>query len=193
MTEIIRPTNETFSTDSYQNSASPEIRIAKDVAKEFISTKVGRPLKNSMRKETEVVLRLSQEIELKHEMLLKSMCNRLNITADNAYKTFCEIADEIFNNDINWGRIVVLYTFAGKLAVHCKSSKMESMIDKIISWLGNFVAKKQAWIKEKGRGWSGFLEQFKDTESENEKVWFQGLVATTVGLGTLAAALYIRS
>ncbi len=40
---------------------------------------------------------------------------------------------------------------------------------------------------------SGFMEQFKDADSENQKAWFQGLVATTVGLGTLAAALYIRS
>ncbi len=153
MTEIIHPKNETFSTDSYQNTASPETRIAKDVAKEFVLTKVGRPMKGSVRKETEVVLRLSKEIELKHEMLLKSMCNRLNITADNAYKTFCEIADEIFGDECNWGRIVVLYTFAGKLAAYCKSSNMENMVDKIIVWLGNFVAKKHIWIKEKGRGW----------------------------------------
>lgn len=37
------------------------------------------------------------------------------------------------------------------------------------------------------------MEQFRDVKTENQKVWFQGLVATTLGLGTLAAALYIKS
>lgn len=150
MTDIIRPTNETFSSDSYQTQ---EAKIAKDIAKEFIFIKVGRPLKNAPRRETDIILRLSEEIECKHDMLLKSMCNRLNINADNAYKTFCEIAEEIFKDDINWGRLVVLYTFAAKVAVHCKSSKMDNMVEKIIQWLGNFVARKQIWIKEKGHGW----------------------------------------
>ena len=153
MVDFQRSTNETFAVDSHQNVTTHEAKIAKAVAKEFIYIKVGRPLKNATRKETEVLLRLSEEIEQKHEMLLKSMCNRLNITADNAYKTFCEIADEIFSDDINWGRLVVLYTFAGKLAIHCKSSKMDSMVDKVVQWLGNFVARKQIWIKEKGNGW----------------------------------------
>ena len=153
MTDIIRPTNETFSSDSFQNGQTQEAKIAKDIAKEFIFIKVGRPLKNAPRRETEIILRLSEELECKHDMLLKSMCNRLNINADNAYKTFCEIAEEIFKDDINWGRLVVLYTFAAKLAVHCKSCKMDNMIEKIIQWLGTFVARKQIWIKEKGHGW----------------------------------------
>lgn len=189
----MRPSKEVFSSDTYQNSGSPEAKIAKEIAREFVYTKVGRPLKTSIRKETEIVLKLSQEIELKHEMLLKSMCNRLNVTATNAHKTFAEIADEIFcDGSINWGRLVVLYTFAGKLAIHCKLSKMENMDDKIVNWVGNFVAKKQLWIKETGRGWNGFIEQFKDTK-DDQKLWFQGLLATTVGLGTIAAALYIKS
>jgi len=191
MTEIIRPTTESFSTEGYQNGLTQEAKVAKDIAKEYIYIKVGKQLKNSPRKETEIVLRLSEEIENKHDMLLKSMCNRLNINAENAYKTFCEISEEIFKDDINWGRIVVLYTFAGKLAAYCMNNKMESMVDKVIQWLGNVVGRKQLWIKEKGNGWAGFVETFRDAKKENEKMWFQGLVATTLGLGTLAAALYI--
>lgn len=153
MTDIIRPTNETFMTDGFQNGLTQEAKVAKDVAKEYIYIKVGKQLKNAPRKETEIVLRLSEEIEGKHDMLLKSMCNRLNITADNAYKTFCEISEEIFKDDINWGRIVVLYTFAGKLAIHCKNNKMDGMIEKLIQWLGNVIGRKHLWIKEKGNGW----------------------------------------
>ncbi|XP_065060306.1 apoptosis regulator Bcl-2-like [Rhopilema esculentum] len=193
MTEIIRFGNENFSSDGYQNSQTTEAKIAKDVAREYIFLKVGRPLKNSPRRETEIIVRLSEEIERKHDMLLKSMCNRLNINSENAYKTFCEIAEEIFKDDINWGRIVVLYTFAGKLAIHCMNNKMDNMIDKVILWLGNFIARKQIWIKEKGNGWTGFIETFRDAKSDNEKMWYQGLVATTLGLGTLAAAFYIHS
>lgn len=153
MTQIIRPSNEIFSSEVFQNGLTQEAKIAKDIAKEYIYIKVGKQLKNAPRKETEIVLKLSEEIECKHDMLLKSMCNRLNVNTENAYKTFCEIAEEIFKDDTNWGRIVVLYTFAGKLAVHCKNNKMDGMIDKVIQWLGSVVGRKQLWIKEKGNGW----------------------------------------
>ena len=157
MTDIIRPSNETFSSEGFQNGLTQEAKVAKDIAKEYIYIKVGKQLKNPPRRETEIVLRLSEEIENKHDMLLKSMCNRLNVNAENAYKTFCEISEEIFKDDINWGRIVVLYTFAGKLAIHCKSNKMEGTVDKVIQWLGNVVGRKQLWIKEKGHGWVSWL------------------------------------
>ena len=37
------------------------------------------------------------------------------------------------------------------------------------------------------------MDTFRDAKKENEKMWFQGLVATTLGLGTLAAAFYIQN
>ena len=149
--EVLSGTMEKFS--SPDEGAPPEAKIAKDLAKEFIYRKVGRSLKNPVRKECEVLLGLSSEIEQKHDMLLKNMCNRLNVNSDNAYKTFCEVADEVFKDDCNWGRIVVLYAFGGKLAEYCKNNNMEHMIDKVVSWVGNFISRKAQWIKDKGHGW----------------------------------------
>ena len=132
----------------------PEAKIAKEVAYQFIAKKVGRPLKSqAIRKEVELMLRLTNEIEMKHEMVLKNMCNRLNVNSDNASRIFCEVAEEIFRDGINWGRIIVLYAFGGKLAEHCKQTNNEQLIDKVGLWVGSYVAKKSSWIRDSGKGW----------------------------------------
>lgn len=38
-----------------------------------------------------------------------------------------------------------------------------------------------------------FYEQFKDLQDETEKCWWNGILYTTLGLGTLAAVLYVKS
>lgn len=38
-----------------------------------------------------------------------------------------------------------------------------------------------------------FNEQFKDANEENEKFWWNSLLCTTLGLGTIAAVLYVKS
>jgi len=175
------------------NLNTPEGKIAKEVAQQYIMKKVGKPFKNLTRKETELMIRLTNEIEIKYEIPLNNMCNKLNVNSDNAARIFWDIADEIFLDGINWGRIIVLYAFGGKLAEHAKKYNDEKLIDRIGQWVGCFVANKASWIKETGRGWNGFVEMFHDAKPERETTWFQGMFAATVGLGTLAAALYIKS
>jgi hypothetical protein len=38
-----------------------------------------------------------------------------------------------------------------------------------------------------------FIEQFKDANEETEKFWWNSLLCTTLGLGTLAAVFYAKS
>ena len=38
-----------------------------------------------------------------------------------------------------------------------------------------------------------FSEQFKDVRNEREKFWWNSLLYTTLGLGTLAAVFYVKS
>ena len=141
-------------TENSPNFNTPEGKIAKDVALQFIRKKVGKPVKpQSILKEAETMLRLAEEIEQKHDRTLKNMCNRLNVNSDNANIIFGQIANEIFRDGINWGRISVLYTFAGKLAEHAKENNNEQLIEKIGFWVATYVATKSSWIKETGKGW----------------------------------------
>jgi len=176
------------------NFNTPEAKIAKEVASQFISKKVGRHTRDVIRKEVEILLRLSNEIENNYGVALNNMCNRLDVNSDNAYFKFSTVAEEILNGDENWGRIIILYAFAAKLAEQCKQTENEQMIEKIINWLSCFIAKKACWIRDSGRGWNGFVDQFCDPRaSQKENSWFQGLFAATVSLGTLAAVLFIKN
>jgi len=104
----------------------------------------------------------------------------------------CEqIADEIIGSEINWGRVVVLYTFGAKVAEHFNENGQD-LTDEISTWIGNYVISKSDWIRKAG-GWDGFNAQFKDTTEEAEKFWWNSLLCTTLGLGTLAAVLYVKS
>lgn len=143
------------------NINTPEAEIAKEVASQFISKKVGRNTKCDVRKEVEILLRLSKEIDCKYGVALNTMCNKLDLTSENAYIKFSTVAEEILNGGENWGRIIILYAFAAKLAEQYKQTNNEQMIDKIINWLSCFVAKKSSWIRDTGKGWVSILNFLK--------------------------------
>lgn len=43
------------------------------------------------------------------KLLLSGSCHQISLTNDNAQATFFAIADEVFEDAINWGRIVTFY------------------------------------------------------------------------------------
>ncbi|XP_057302939.1 apoptosis regulator Bcl-2-like [Hydractinia symbiolongicarpus] len=178
--------------DTGNANNTPEGKIAREVASQYIAKKVGKPIKNiALRKEVEIMLRLTDEIDNMYD--LANMCNRLNVSNENAHYVFMEIAEEIFQEGINWGRIIVLYAFAGKLAQHFKRTNNEQLVDKVGSWVGTAVSKKSMWVRDCGHGWTGFIQAFGESKGENENNWFQGMFAATIGFGTLAAAMLIKS
>lgn len=96
--------------------------------------------------------RLSDELEDCHQVLLANMCNTLNMTADSAHEKFVQVADEVFRDGVNWGRIVALFTFGGKLAQFCLRNGMQDSVDEIEQWVGDYVAGLSSWIQKQG-GW----------------------------------------
>jgi len=171
------------------NFNTPEGKIAKEVASQFISRKVGRHSTPNVRKEVEILLRLAVDIERDYGVTLNYLCNTVDVNKDGYFK-FTTVAEDILKNgEENWGRIIILYAFAAKLAVRCKNN--EQMINNIIYWLSCFIAKKSRWIRESGKGWDGFINQFCDPP--NEKGWVKGLFAATVSFGTLAAILFLKN
>ena len=130
-----------------------EARIAKEVALQFISEKVGRHTKNEIRKEVEILLRLSDEINNEFGGTINDMCNKLDVRSENACARFSVVAKEILNDNENWGRIIVIFAFAAELAIKCKQIGMEQMIEQIICWLSCFIGKRANWIRSSGKGW----------------------------------------
>lgn len=172
---------------------SQEEKIAHDLADDYIYfAKLGKEAYRVNTKVAATLRKIGSEIETRHEALLKNMCNKLDIRASTAEITFRTVADEIFSTGINWGRIVVLYCFAAEVASFCNRQEID-IVDDVVRWLSEYVCQRTfiEWIRKEG-GWDAFYEQFKDLQDEREKGWWNGILYTTLGLGTLAAVLYVK-
>ncbi|WAQ98840.1 MCL1-like protein [Mya arenaria] len=131
-----------------------------------------------------------KEVSDRHDIVLKSMVNKLNIDDGNMFQTFIHVADEIFEDgQINWGRIIVVYAFAARLTSHFRKQNT-NQDDKIALFVGKYVGNKLGrWILD-NHGWEGFADYFSDESNVEDKVW-KGLLytATLGGLGALAAIM----
>lgn len=129
-----------------------------------------------------------QEVSERHDIALKSMVNKLNVSDTNTFYTFVNVADEIFEDgQINWGRVIVVYAFAARLALHVKKSSPE-FEDKIALFVGKYVGNKLGrWILDNG-GWDSFADFFSDENKVEDRVW-KGLLYTFGGLSALAAIM----
>lgn len=142
--------------------ATPE-KDAFELAADYISYKLGssnEPISDN----AALVRKLANEIEGEHETLLAAMCERLDIEEATAAETFKRVADEIFADGINWGRIVVLYTFGGRVATFCNKHHLKQS-EEVIGWIGEYVSGMSDWIRKAG-GWKNFQEYFEGAEYE---------------------------
>lgn len=156
------PPVELLTTVSKRSEMSRDEIIAFELAEDFICYRVD-PTRKPVSKCGALLRRLTEEIEVRHELVLKNMCERLNVQASTAELTFKLIADEMFADGVNWGRIVVLYTFGGRIATHCRDHKINVAKEDIIRWVGEYVCSLKSWIVKAG-GWVNifciFLKHF---------------------------------
>ena len=171
----------------YIGPCSPEVRIAEEVCSQFIYVKLGRVDDDAARQEVLILLRLERELD-QNGLMLDHICDRIDICSENIYSHLDAIADEVLTNgEVNWGRIVILCTFAAKLAIRCDQSGDNSMVEDIINWLGSQVAKRCSWIRGSGRGWDGFVNQFSARRPIiDASGWLHCFLAGAVVFGVLA-------
>ena len=96
---------------------------------------------------------LGDEFESRFSQAFDDMINQLHITTDTAYQTFRTIVNEIFSDGVNWGRVVALFGFGGKLAVRCVQQSMPQLVSSIVDWVSTYVdTTLQSWISA-NNGW----------------------------------------
>ena len=96
---------------------------------------------------------LAMNLEGQNEPLFQQICAKVDLSEFEAERNFQLIADEIFANEINWGRIVSLITFTGVVAHHFVKQERPAMVSEIIQWLLQFIRVHIiTWIIKKG-GW----------------------------------------
>lgn len=112
------------------------------------------PLETASTNKIQTALRnLSDEFERRYRDEFDDMVSQLNITPDMAYPTFLAVAQELFIDGINWGRVVALITFGGAIAIECVDKDMEHLVDSIHDWVSTYITSNlDQWITSHG-GW----------------------------------------
>ena len=133
---------------------SQDEKYAYDLACDYIYyNKLGKEDYRTNTKAAATLRRIGREVETRHQLLLKHMCDKLDIRASTAEVTFRTVVDEIFSTGINWGRIVVLYCFAAQVAVFCSQHEID-IVEDVVRWLSEYLSERTLaeWIKKSG-GW----------------------------------------
>ena len=142
------------------------------LARDLIDYKLGRgvpPVSDTAK----TLRKLSDDIEQRNPMLLEQLCVKYDVSTETGYRSFSQIAKEVFSDGIiNWGRIVVIFAFGAKLGMYSKEKNMPEQLDNIPQWIGRFVMNHKEWIEKQG-GWVRTINMKTLTEvflTDNKKI-----------------------
>ncbi|KAK1161767.1 apoptosis regulator BAX [Acipenser oxyrinchus oxyrinchus] len=90
---------------------------------------------------------------------------------------FHAVAERIFKNGINWGRVVALFHFAYKLIYRAVTTNCRDIVRKIIGWTLTFFRRHHVsqWIREQG-GWETVQYYFQDCRLHNVAIFVAGVL-----------------
>ena len=163
-------------------------QTAKDLAKDVIYYVCREKTLKPINRHAVTLRRTVDEVSQKHEIVFKSIVQKLlPLTTETLSETFLNVVEAMFSDsNYNWGRVVSVYAFGATLAKHFADNNINrELIDKIVDYLGVYVAKKMGkWILQQG-GWDAFDSYFPEKASMENTLW-RGLLYTFVGLGALA-------
>jgi hypothetical protein len=135
--------------------ASRIMDMTKELAQDFVLFKLGKASPaNSVSLTARTLRRIATEAEAKHGELFANMMRTISCSSDDISESFLKIVEAMFaDNIINWGRIAILFTFAGHLALYCDRHGSHGDADLVVLWLTEFVNKRLLkWIQNNG-GW----------------------------------------
>lgn len=103
-----------------------------------------------------VLREAGDEIERMYQRDFAAMGDRLQFTPGTAQRKFTAVADELFSDGVNWGRIVAFFEFGGTMCVESVSRQMVPQVDLIAHWMTEYLdGPLHNWIEDNG-GWVSF-------------------------------------
>uniref|UniRef100_A0A8C3NN90 Bcl-2 homologous antagonist/killer n=1 Tax=Cyanoderma ruficeps TaxID=181631 RepID=A0A8C3NN90_9PASS len=97
---------------------------------------------------------IGDDIYRRYDVEFCSMLGSLQLTPDNAYQHFTEIASRLFESGINWGRVIALLAFGYRMAMHVWQRGVRGFLRRIAGFLRDFMLHNHIarWIAQQG-GW----------------------------------------
>lgn len=139
--------------------ASRTMDLTRELAKDFVCFKLGKASAVNVSPTARTLRRVATEVETSHGDLFQSMIRTITCESDDISRWYSDIMKSMFSdNVINWGRIAVLFTFSGQVAIHCeKHGSLGENADLVVSLLTDFVnSRLLKWIQNAG-GWVSLL------------------------------------
>ncbi|XP_071489131.1 bcl-2-like protein 2 [Diadema antillarum] len=163
--------------------------IARQLGDDYIGYKVGKT-KNRRPPclHAETLRRVGDEVEERYAITLNGLVNNLEYDPEkDGEEAFTASLNAMFEEGAcNWGRVVMVYVFAARLAKYCQEHGKGYHVGKLADFAGRYVATRLTpWINKQG-GWDNFNESFK-AKDWKEKAAFNSLLVTGAFLGGLAA------
>lgn len=116
----------------------------------------GKKDSGSFKKTAKILRKVSVELERTNSNFFDNVCSNLSLEQGNPERTFKLVSEEVLSHEtLNWGRVVSLFTFGGKLAEWFWSTQQQDKIDELEDWLTESLSTKEDWIKQRG-GWVSF-------------------------------------
>lgn len=168
--------------------------IARLLSDDFIHYKMGTSPVKPPSRYAETLRRVGQEVEERYEISLNGLVNSLKFDPEKGgEEAFNESLNAMFEEGAcNWGRVVMVYVFAARLAEYCKDNQKSEYVDDLVSISGRYVDERLTpWIQKQG-GWEDFNENFR-AKDWKEKVAFNSLLVTGALLGSLAALRFFAA
>lgn len=114
---------------------------------------------------SQIINKITSQFANEKQEQLEDICFELQITESKLKETFHTISDELFRNDIKWGRIVSFVAFSGALVLYCAENGMQSKVPELLDWIEQYVVDNlTSWISLNG-GCQGLVEHFVSQEA----------------------------
>ena len=129
--------------------------MTNELAQDYVCFKLGKgkPV-NSISQSAKTMRRIGCEAEATHGDLFTNMMRTISCDSDDISEAYVKIVETMFaDNIINWGRIAILFTFSGHLALYCERHGSGEEANSVVPMLTDFVRRRLLkWIQNNG-GW----------------------------------------
>ncbi|XP_055515273.1 apoptosis regulator Bcl-2 isoform X1 [Leucoraja erinacea] len=120
-----------------------------------------RPPAAATDKAHRVLREVGDSFERQYQQEFADIALQIRFEPDTARHRFDAVAEELFRDGVNWGRVVAFFVFGGTLCVESiKRRDMAALVDSIAAWMTAYLDSSLTdWIRANG-DWDAFVELY---------------------------------
>ncbi|XP_041040670.1 apoptosis regulator Bcl-2-like isoform X1 [Carcharodon carcharias] len=108
-----------------------------------------------------VLREAGDSFERQYQQEFADIALQMRFEPESAHGRFEAVAEELFRDGVNWGRVVAFFVFGGTVCVEsAKRRDMASLVDNIATWMTAYLDSSLTdWIRANG-DWDAFVDLY---------------------------------